>query len=77
MKKVLLIGNGEKEKRDIATATAFILAMSQGFRPHYRNPPDADNKVISPPQLEESKQFYLNRAEEKRRKKKLKQIKEV
>jgi hypothetical protein len=53
----------------MATATAFILAMSHGFRPHYHNPPDADNRVISPPQSEESKQFYLRRAEEKRNRK--------
>jgi hypothetical protein len=39
-----------------------------GFNKRY-NPPDADDRVISPPQSEESKLFYLKRAEEKRQRK--------
>ena len=40
-----------------------------GFNKRY-NPPDADDKIINPPQSEVSKQFYLQKAKEKRLRKK-------
>jgi len=48
-----------------------IMAMiyGQGGMLKGYNPPDADDKVISPPQSEESKKFYLIKAEEKRKRK--------
>jgi hypothetical protein len=36
--------------------------------------PDADDGVINPPQSEESKQYHLKRAEERREAKKLKRL---
>jgi hypothetical protein len=61
---------------NLSILTLMMLAM--GMNPEMRmrscNPPDADNKVINPPQSEEDKQFYLKRAEEKRLRK-LKKVK--
>lgn len=45
------------------------MAFMYGMRHRVYNPPDADDKVISPPQSEKSKQYYLRRAEERRLKK--------
>ena len=45
------------------------MALGWGGINQRYNPPDADDRVISPPQSEESKLFYLKRAEEKRQRK--------
>lgn len=45
---------------------AMLMALAYGMQYQSYNPPDADDKVISPPQSEESKQFYIKRAQEKR-----------
>lgn len=50
----------------------FLLAGLMGWVNSFSkyNPPDANDKIISPPQSEESKQSYIKRAEQKRRRKK-------
>ena len=54
-----------------AVENHLLLAMALGWGGFNQrhNHPDADDKVISPPQSEVSKQFYLKRAEEKRQRK--------
>ena len=46
-----------------------IMAMLYGFMPKFHNPPGLDPKIVNPPQSEESKQFYLKRAQEKKERK--------
>ena len=41
-------------------------------RINVNNPPNPDKNIVNPPQSEESKQYYLKRAEEKRLRKRLK-----
>jgi hypothetical protein len=48
---------------------ALMAMYAQPFN-HYGNPPDADDKIINPPQSQETKEFYLQKAKEKRLRKK-------
>lgn len=52
-------------KLSLATTLAMVYASQYGGMKSF-NPPGADDKIINPPQSEESKQYYLKKAEEKR-----------
>jgi hypothetical protein len=49
-----------------------MMAMGMKMPMNIHNSPDADDKIINPPQSEESKQYYLKRAQEKRERRRLK-----
>jgi len=45
---------------------AMMMAMMDSGFPKSHNHPNPDKSIINPPQSEESKQFYIKRAEERR-----------
>jgi hypothetical protein len=62
------------QRSTILAALTMLYAGSFLRLPRGYNPPDADDRVINPPQSEESKQFYIKRAEAKWLRKKEKRL---